>query len=228
MNLGNLRTMTRVVVPGAKLNVISNAVLDLMLNNGAIDVATYSACLQENTKFDVVANQSEYNLSSVVSRFLVIAKEGLWYRDSATDNYKRLYPRTMKWLNENRPYWRDEDAGVPQYYYQDGNNLGLVPAPDGAVDEGLWLYFGQKPQAMNSTIHWPFGYGAEITRLAPLSECIVAYAEWKLVKALNAGQDAYKAKETAYKTSLAEKISLISRRSDISSDKKTKYGGRIV
>jgi len=228
MNLGNLMTMARLETPGAKKNAVGDTALKLILNSGAVDVASYSVCLPEDTKFAAVADQGEYNLSSVVSRFLVTSGEGLWYRDSATDNYKRLTPHTIKWLDKNRPYWRDEDAGVPVYYYQHGNNLGLVPAPDGAVTEGLWLYFGQKPQAMSSTSHYPFGYGSEITRLAPLSECILAYAKWKLSKALNKAATVILAEEQVYNKSLVGKTALISRRLDISGDRNTKYAGKII
>lgn len=226
MTLGNLRTLARLYNPGAKINAVSNAALDLILNSGAKDVASKSICLPTSTKFNTVADQAEYNLTSVLSQFLVIDKPGLWYRESSTSEYTRLDPVTIKWLDDNRPGWRDEDASDPTLYYQDGNILGLVPAPDTAIVKGLWLYYGQAPVAMVGTSHYPFGYGSEISRLIPLHEAVLAYASWKLTKAMNEGQDAYRLGENEYKRTLAEKMAEVGRRIDISSDRYTKFQGR--
>ena len=220
MNLENLRTMTRLVVPGAKNNVIDDTGLTLILNQGAIDIALQSICLPVNSTFGVVAEQREYNLSSVVSDYLVPDKPGLYWYDGS--NWLQLKPRTLKYFDEHYPFWRDADSGDPQMYSIDNNTLTVYPKPDTTLANGFWLYYGRKPQTMTAPSHYPFGFGSEITRLAPLSECIIAYAEWPLVKALGKDEDVVVAKEQAYKKSLAEKTILINQRPDLKADKKTK------
>ena len=226
MNLGNLRTLSRAYNPEAKINAVSNVVLDLILNNGAKDVASKSICLPTDTQFNTVADQGKYDLSSELSRFLVIDKPGLWYKDAADSDYVRLYPRTIKWFDTNRPSWRDEGSGNPILYYQNGNTLGLVPAPDTAITKGLWIYYGQAPVSMVTTSHYPFGYGSEISRLLPLHEAILAYASWKLVKAMNKGQDAYRLGENEYARTLEAKMAEIKRRLDISASRESRFQGR--
>ncbi len=226
MNLGNLRTLTRLYNSEAKINAVNNVTLDLILNNGARDVASKSICLPTYKQFDTVANQSDYDLSSTLTRFLVLDKPGIFYRESTTSEYIRLDPTTIKWLDENRPSWRDEDPSDPTLYYQNGNTLGLVPAADTTIVKGLWIYYGQVPTSMTVASHYPFGSGSEITRLVPLQEAILAYASWKLTKAMNKGQDAYRLGENEYKRTLAEKIVEVGRRLEISSDRYTKFQGR--
>lgn len=231
MNLGNLRTMARAQVPGAKKTRINNTTLDIILNNGKDDVATKSICLKANQKFAIAAISSgisEYNLSDIVNRFLVIDKAGLLYRSSITADYDRLDPKTIEWLDQNRPHWRDEDPGTPRYYYQNGNILGLVPAASDSVAQGGWLYFGQRPPDMTEGEHYPFGGASEISRLVPLQQAILAYARWQLRFILNKGLDEYRMGERAYKDEVAIRIAEIKRRPDISAHEGTKFGGDLV
>lgn len=228
MNLGNLRTMVRTYNPTAKKNAVSPSVLDLILNNGAKDVASKSICLPANTKFATVADKMEYDLSSILARFLIIDKPGVWYRESTTEDYRRLRPVTIKWLDERQPNWRDRDSSDPYWYYQHGNALGLVPAPDATISEGIWVYFGQAPESMTESAHFPFGFDSEITRLQPLSEAVIAYASWKVVKAMHEGQDAYRLGENEYKRTLDETKDEIDRRIDVEYGRKSRYRGRRI
>ena len=229
MNFGQLQTMARAQVPGAKISRVSPDVLELILNNGKDDVAIKTKCLKANQKFNLSAVSSgiaEYNLSTTINRFLVIDKPGLWYLDGSV--YRKLDPTTIEWLDENRTYWRNEGPGSPRLYYQNGNTLGIVPAPSAAVTNGGWLYFGQRPQNMTSGTDYPFGGSYEIERLIPLQHAIIAYARWQIGYILNEGLDNYRMGEDAYKRELAERQAEVDRRPDISSVKTTKYQGPIV
>src|SRR3990172_4144663 len=109
MTLDNLKILARAYVPGAKVNVISDSILELLLNAGAVEVAALTVCLKTNKKFDIEADKSEYNLSSVLGDFLVMDDPGVyWYNGSS---WKQLHPKTIKWLDENRPNWRDQTSG---------------------------------------------------------------------------------------------------------------------
>lgn len=229
MNLGNLRSLARAQVPTAKKSLVSPDLLRLILNNGKDDVASKTICLNANQKFNIVAVASgiaEYNLSTVVERFLVMDRPGLFYLDGT--NYKQLYPRTIKWLDENRPHWRTEGPGTPRYYYQNGNILGLVPAPSTAVTSGGWLYFGQKPPDMTADGNFPFGGGSEIIRLVPLHYAILSYARWQLTYIVNKGMDNYRLGERQYLAEVEIRKGEIGRRLDISADESTKLQGGFV
>ena len=218
MTLNNLRILARALIPGAKESVISNTVLDLILNNGVRDIAAYTACLKTNKKFTVTADQFEYNLSTVIGNFLVVDKSGLWWNagTAASTNWEKLNPKTLKTIDKDRPTWRDEDSDDPQDYSIDGDILTLVPTPDTTLASGLWLYYGRVPTNMTTTSHYPFsGSTTEYAHLLVFDDAILAYAKWKILSSLNKKQDeALAVKE--YMTIREEKFSLFKRRPDIS------------
>ena len=227
MNYEEIRDLSRVYCPQAKTNVISNSRRDLIIKEGVIDVARLTICLPTNEKFDVVADQREYNLSTEVTRFLVIAKSGLWWHDGS--NYKQLSGVTIEWLDEHIPLWRDMDSGDPIYYYQEGDTLGIYPTPDTAYTNGFWLYFGQKPLPMTDDAHYPFGYDTEISRLSILSEAILLYWRWKALRGVGKGgnQSILIAKKD-YVEEIALRIKQLKSRKDISASRKTRLKGRRI
>ncbi len=226
MNFGDLKTMARTYVLEAKTGTIGDTEIELILNNGARDVASKAQCLPTSVKFDTKADQAVYELSSVAERFMAIDKPGLWYRESTTSDYVELLPTTTKALEEEMPVWRGLGSGDPRWYYQEGNNLGLVEAPDTDITDGLWLYFLQAPARMTAEEHYPFGLTTEITHLIPLQDAILAYWEWKAVKAINKGIDSYKALEGAYQRILGEKIYEVKRNLGIKHNRYARFQGR--
>lgn len=226
MNLSNLKTLARAYVPQAVVRAINKTTLELILNEATLDVALRTICLETDTTFNVVADQVEYDITTNVSDFLVISDGGLWWNDGS--QWQELIPKTIKWLNENIPTWRNMSSGTPQYYAQYGDKLLIHPASDTALADGLKLYYGKKPQTMTASGHYPFGYTTEIARLAPLSEAILAYWEWKALKILGKKQESLAAKFQEYLEIIADKIRLINRVPNIAAHKKTKYQGRII
>lgn len=226
LNFSELKTLSRLYVPQAKPNIVDDTVLSLILNEGALDVAFHSLCLKANTKFNAVADQYEYNLSSVVTKFLAIDKPGLWWNDG--NQWKQLFPKTLKWLDENIPTWRDADSGSPRWYYQNGNTLGIHPAPAVSLSNGLWLYFAQAPSSMSEASHYPFHQQglqtSEQSHLAPLAHSIITYVEWKLHKVLNKDEESKMTREM-YISEITTIMDEIERRPDIVASSDNRYSG---
>jgi len=224
MNFGELNTIARMYVLEAKKNKVEDTEIEILINNGAREVARLAKCLKTSEKFDSVADETTYNLTTNVTRFLAMDKPGLWYKASATGDYKKVHPKTIQWFDEEKPTWRNTDASDPVYYALEGDNIIITPGTDTAITDAFQLHFCQAPRQMTTSAHYPFGYETEIHRLMPLQEAILAFVEWKLTKALNQGADAYKAGESYFLREVLKQSMLVNERTDISSDKKTKFG----
>ena len=230
MNLANLRTLARGYVPGYKTT--DNTFLDLVLNQGVIDIAAYTACLKTNTTFDVTADEDEYVLSTEVTDFLTMDKPGLWWNagTAAAPNWQQLDPRTLKYFDKHSLTWRDDDADDPLEYSIDGDILTVRPEPDTDLTDGFWIYYGKMPGTMSAGTHYAFsGSTTRYTHLEVFNDAIIAFARWKLQQALNKDQgDAYKLLENAYKRIREEAFSLFKRRLDISAHRDTKLQGQRI
>jgi len=217
MNFGDLKSISRGIVPGAKTSVISNTVRDLILNEGAKNVAALTQPLKTSTLFAATADIDEYDLTTIDSKFLSITEEGLWW-DNGT-NWIQLKPRTIKWLDDNYSTWRDADSSDPEYYYQYGDTIGVYPAPDTTLADGFKLYYSEQPPTMTSNAKFPFGGDTEISRLAILSESILTYWRVQALKIIGkASGDEITIAKKDYMEEVAEKAVLINNRFDISAD----------
>jgi len=223
MTLSELKTITRAITPGAKPQVISDTVLTLMLNQGALDIASYTMCLKTNIKFDVVSDQQEYNLSTVVPKYLNIDKQGIWWNTGS--KWKQLYPRTLKWLDENLNNWRDRSSGTPRYYAIEGDVVTIVDKPDTSLSNGFWIYYAKKPTDMTSDTHYPFsGSTTEYSYLSIFDMAICKYAKWQLAPMLSKEFNADVARKE-YLSERLEKKTLLYRRKDIVASPDTKLQG---
>ena len=178
MNLGNLKTLGRLVVPAAKSARIKDAPLTLIINEVCRDLNARLKLLVTDEKFNVVADQYKYDLSDsseTVARYFKTDKMGLWWNDgtAASPDWKRLLPKTVKWLDKNVSGWRDQDSGDPKYYAKRGKFLTLVPTPDTALTNGLWLNFIENTQDMAKSTDYPFGHETEIPEYAFLTKTIL-------------------------------------------------------
>lgn len=226
MTLSELRSLLRLYVPHALTSVITDIQLNLILNEGVNDIASRTLCLPADTKFNAVADQQDYDLSSVVSRFLVIDKEGLFWTNGT--RYKQLLPKTMKWLDENRPNWRDEGSGEPLYYLKRGSTLKVIPEPDTSTSDGFWLYFGQGAVTMTNDTHYPFsGSTTEITRLSIFDEAIILYGQWKILRAMGKKDEALSGRQE-YLAEVIDQMTMTGRQRDIASAKDTRLQGPIL
>lgn len=224
MTLLQLRQVARAIIPGCKSDVVSDTLLDIILNAGTKDITAYCECLPTNKKFNAVASQGTailpYALSSVIANYLCIGGGGLWWNegDNTTPNWKKLEPRTIEWLDENRPNWHEISDGSPEDYAIDGDNLYVVPAPSAALTNGFWMFYTKMPSEMTSTSAYPFsGTTTEYTHLTPFDFAIIYYARWKILPMLGKefAQDEFNRNQNLYIKERAEKLSLYRRRPDI-------------
>jgi hypothetical protein len=226
MTLSQLRTLARAMIPGAKLQVIPNDVLDIILNEGVKDIAAYTICLKTNKQFNAVADTSEYNLSSQLGDYLAVDKPGLWWYN--TSQWRPVYPKTLKWLDENKPNWRDSSSGSPLYYSIDADILTITPAPSAAATSGFWLYYGKKPTAMTAEEHYPFsGSTTELTHLSMFDMAIILYTKNKIEPMLSKDMDANLSYQE-YLREREEKMFLLYRRKDIAASPETRLQGSRV
>lgn len=178
-NLAGLETLVRLAVPGANLQVIDSPSLWVYINKGVDDVNQRLKIRRANKKFDVVANQAEYSLSTVVSDFVCMDDSGLYWQNSSS--WTQLLPKDRKWLDENVYSWRDAIGGTPIYYYQENDILGFYAYPSLAVTQGFWIYYIQAAVAMASAAQFPFvGTTTEVPSYRCLDDGIVAYCQYKL------------------------------------------------
>ena len=191
MILSQLRSMSRAMIPGAKVQVIPNADLDLILSAGAEDIAAYTVCLKANKKFTITADKYEYKLSTSIGDYITVDKPGLWWYTGS--KWKELWPRTLKWLDINRPNWRDLGTGNPLYYSIDSDVITLSPTPNTTLSNGLWLYYGSKSVSMTKNSDYPFsGSDVELSHLSIFDYSIIAFARWRILPMLNKEADADK------------------------------------
>jgi len=224
MTLLQLRQVTRAMIPGAKVEVIDNTLLDILLNAGVKDIASYCECMPTSKKFDAVASQGDianpYVISTVISDFSTMGSGGLWWNEGtvASPSWKKLEPRTVEWLDENRSNWREIADGTPEDYAIDGNNIYVVPAPVSALTSGFWLSYNKIPTDMTTTSHYPFyGTTTEYTHLNLFDFAICYFARWKIIPMLGKDtmNDDFNRNQNLYISERAEKFGLYQRRADI-------------
>jgi hypothetical protein len=223
MKLSNFKLLARGYIPGAKAQIITPSVLELILNAGVNNIAAYTACLKANKKFTITANKADYALSTVIGDYLTTDKSGLWWNDGS--QWVRLNSRTLAWLDEQRPNWRDLDAGSPQEYSIDGDILTLVPEPNTTLANGLWLYYGKAPTPMTAEDHYSFsGSATEFTHLKVFDDAVLEYAEWRINPILNKDQTE-DITEGQFKRAREEAFTIFKKRRDIGSDKDARFQG---
>ena len=75
MNLGNLRTLSRLTIPGAEISRINPTNLDIIINVVVKDINARLRLLNQDEKFDVTDGQYKYDLgdsSETITRFCKI------------------------------------------------------------------------------------------------------------------------------------------------------------
>lgn len=227
MILRDLRALARMIIPGLKLDVVPNVTtttqigLDLILNSAVLDIAAFTGCLPTNKKFNAVASQGDvsnpYIISTVIGNYLTMAGGGLaWNAGTASvPQWKTLNPRTIEWMNDNRPNWREIADGTPEDYVISGDQIIITPAPVSSLSEGFWLFYGKAPVTMSVEGAFPFsGSTVELTHLSIFDMAIIAYARNKISPAFNL-QTNENLSLQEYVRERGEKWSLIKSRPDL-------------
>jgi len=227
VTLLNLRNLARAMIPSLKLDVLPDVTtstqvgLDLLLNEAVKDIAVYTGCLSANKKFNAVASQgtvaNPYIISTVIGNFFTPAGGGICWNQGtvAVPQWKTLNPRTIEWMNDNKPNWREIAEGTPEDYVIDGDNVIITPAPDTSLASGFWMFYGKAPVTMTASNVYPFtGNTTELTHLSIFDMAIIYYTKNRIAPMFN--------KETNENLSLAEymkereeKWRLITKRDDL-------------
>lgn len=216
MQLSQLLQIARAQISTAKVSVVDDPTLTLVLNNATVQIATISKCTKGNKKFDMKANQFEYILANVIGDFLLPDKPGLWWLNSS--NYMQVYPKTLEWFDQYQADWRSRSATQPQFYSIDGDILTVVGTPQLTVADGFWLYYIKKPVFMAATTDYPFTGTVETTRFDVFDDAIFAYAKWKVDPMLD--KQGVDMSEAAFNREVTKAKKLFEQRPDISTDAK--------
>jgi len=217
MILSNFRTLIRAYVPSAKIAVISNTLLDLLINKAVEEVNVMGAIWKSDTTFNVVADLRDYEIPSVITDFVCFDETGLWWNDGTSDSpdWKRLTAMTRQSLDTQYPRWRDEDSDSPLRYILEGTTITVLPIPDTALDNGFWAFYIKKPVTMTAGTHYPFsGTTTEYTQFTVLDDAIIDYVRWKLARPLGQEQKGVLSEQDFVKN-LAARITLFKRRLDV-------------
>lgn len=217
MTLKNFRDLIRAYVPGAKISVIDDTLLDLIINQGVNDVNIYALAYKGNAKFNVVISQQEYLFSTVLTDFVCMDEAGLYFNRGTvtTEDWKRLDPYTMTSLSNEWPRWRNDGNDRPYRYVPESNVLTIHPKANASLTNGFWAYYIKRAVSMTQSIHYPFtGSTVEISSLIILDDAIIDYVRWKLSRPLGQEQKGV-ITEQDYRKNLSEKIMMLKRRPDI-------------
>ena len=166
MNLGELRTRLRLLNPEATSAVVSDANVNLLLNEGAETVANKTDCLVTYDTQDVISGTQEYSLPTDCLKPLYVV-----YDDDIIPCV------TQEWLDQYIPDWRGE-TGSTELYYRRANYIGLYkePTANEAGTDLLKIYYVKKPTSMSSDSADPFDSDPTLT---PYHNLVVTYARAK-------------------------------------------------
>jgi len=188
MNLGMMTNRVRRQLPSATVESVSDQSIWDELNLGVDECNRYTQVYKGYTEFSSVANQQIYALSTYVPKYLGITKGGCWYLVGTS--LKELFPKTIRWMDLNIRNWRDLSAAEPQWYWAEGDDLGLYPKPSTAST--LRIYHLKKSIPMDNANNYPWeNTTTEITALQAMDNAIIAHAKWKLSTAVGKEQDTF-------------------------------------
>lgn len=226
MNFANLKSLFRAYVPAANAQALTNTNLEIILNEGALDVAHRMQCLKNFAYFNAEASINKYSLSTKLSRYLGIEESGVWFLSD--DEYIELYPKTMRELDNKDHSWRSDTGDSIDEYLIYGDYFMPVPYPETSLSNAFLIYYYERPLTMVDAGDYPFHIvGVKTTErsdLAILSDLILMYAETKVLKLLNKRQDSAE-KYNEYLATIELMRPLIQARPDIVSHRDTKMQG---
>lgn len=139
--------------------------IDNELNRAALEIAYHTCCIAGDNTEELTADTETFALQS---DFLRMDPEGgVWYLDSDSD-WQRVKPKSMAWLDENKPTWRNADSSDPDYCFIRGNNLHIYPKSDTTTSNGLRYYYGKQPTSMSGDSIEPFNNLPWLDQFHPL------------------------------------------------------------
>ncbi len=196
MTRADLLVLARLEVPEAPSSVISDDNVYIYLNQAALEFVTIAEALPTSTLFNSADSTGEYLLSSEVTTFLKIRKEGLWWYDSDNSKWIKLRVKTRELLDQMFPFWRDADASKPQHYVIEGDDIIVYPKVETGGTDHFRLYHWAISTNMTAAIHYPFtGSTTRYSFLAKYEENLIYFYKYKAKKILGYDAEAEEAKQ---------------------------------
>lgn len=214
MKLSEFKELIRMLVPGAKSNVINDSQLNLLVNRAVHEINELGEVYVSDSKIDLVTDQVKYQLSSLIPDFLSVASGGIWIKNSSTANWRQLDPETRFSIDQRFPNWRDASSSTPRRYFREVDHIHLYPASDADYTDGVHVHYLKKAVDMTNENHYPFtGSTTEIAALSVLDNAIIAQVRSQLIFPL--GKDSKGIiSENQYERVLEEKIRILRRNPD--------------
>jgi hypothetical protein len=193
--LSALRSRVRLDPVVATTTVISDANINSLLNEGALDMADIADAFILSAQWDSAVSTQTYVLSGAspkVTGFLDIYTPagGLVYTDA--DGVKRTAPHDFRmtsedWLNKNVPGWQDDDASddlQAAYLSYDSSGyllMGVYPKSETLITNAYKLYYKSRGTDMDGDTKYPWTNSTTVlTHTEPYQKGIAYYALWQI------------------------------------------------
>lgn len=184
--------------PELDANVIPDATLMSWLLIGDQEVCMRARLIyEEDVNITATAGQNTYSLTSLTPLFFDINESiggGLVYFNTS-GSYKRIYPKTKAWLDNNNSQWRTASTGTPRWYYRSGGSVVVYPTPDNTIANfNVDLVLLSNP--FNNLNIMPYN---QLPYLAPFHYALVLYLMWRAKNKIGKQEES----DTALKAYLA-------------------------
>lgn len=150
--------------------------------------------VQENVSFNAVQGTNTYSLTTLNPLFFDINESymgGLVYYNTS-GSYKRIYPQSKAWLDNNMSQWRTAAQGTPRWYYRSNSSVVVYPTPDNTIKNfNIDLVLLSNP--FNNLGIMPYN---QLPYLAPFHYALVLYLQWRAKIKIGKDDEGM----TAYKT----------------------------
>lgn len=202
MTQTTLLALARIRIPEiASTDVISDANLLIILNLACTEFINKTDALPTSGTFNLVLDTTEYALSTYVTAFGKIRKEGLWIYNAVSTKWRQLDPTTTAKLTLDYPDWLNTSSGCPLQYSIEGDTLTLHPKASSTYTgtDYLKLFYFQRSTDMAGGSYYPFsGSATQYTFLADYEETLIDYVRYEVKQMLKKNADAEEARTTFY------------------------------
>jgi hypothetical protein len=155
-------------MPEATTSVISDADLTSLLNDGQLDIARKTECIESSADSTVVASTQEYSIPTGCIRVTDVYYGG-------TGEWEKLPMVSREFLaNEIDDSWFDT-TGTTYGYYRRADKVGLycTPTSNEAGTNYLRIYYIKQPDTLSGDTDEPFD---SLDHLKPYHESVLLYA----------------------------------------------------
>ena len=178
------------------------------INLGVLQFADLTECFLRQSTITLVSGTREYNLMSTTNvpggdylrmsaksfpEYVFTNDTGIVTRLAGPNDFPQ---RSLPWLNQNSPGWRDSTGDTPSAYYErlDGGRrllgLDIPPVFDSSETATVLFPYVAKPQTLSSDTDVPFSIASTAagpstgirSDLEPFHQAVVHFAASELLK----------------------------------------------